>query len=145
MTLAGGCYCGQIRYQTSDRVFHKTVCHCASCRRICGAPSVAWFSVAQRDFRLTRGMPARFRSSPQVTRTFCPRCGTQLTYQHARHADEIDITICSLDDPEQLAPEDHTFTSGRLGWVASWDGLPQYWRSRAEEGGAKGEDDESAN
>jgi hypothetical protein len=137
MPLYGGCYCGDIRYQTEDRVFHRTLCHCASCRRIGGAPSVAWFSVALPDFELTRGTPASFRSSAQVTRTFCPRCGTHLTYRHDGAGAEIDVTLCSLDQPGQLAPEDHTFTGDRLSWVNTADGLPQYRRSRAE-GGREG-------
>jgi hypothetical protein len=132
MTLNGGCYCGGIRYHTSGQLFHKTNCHCSSCRRICGAPSVAWFSVALGDFHITAGTPARFRSSPQVTRTFCPRCGTHLTYQHAASGAEIDVTICSLDQPDKLAPEDHTFTGSRLSWVKTSDGLPEFQRSRAE-------------
>ena len=126
MPLTGGCYCGAIRYEASDEVFHKTICHCEDCRRVSGAPCVAWFSVMQPDFQLTKGVPARLRSSQRVTRTFCAACGTPLTYQHDDTLTEIDITIGSLDHPDSVVPEDHTFTCYRLSWVKTADGLPEY-------------------
>ena len=129
MILNGGCFCGAVRYEASGEIFHKTICHCDDCRRISGATSVGWFSVNLSGFRLLKGAPVRFHSTRHVTRTFC---GTQLSYQHEDMAGEIDITICSLDAPDAVAPEDHTFTYYRLAWDKSADGLPDYHRSRAE-------------
>jgi hypothetical protein len=63
-------------------------------------------------------------------RSFCPRCGTQLTFENDAAAGEIDITTCSLDDPERLPPEDHTHTSSRLKWVKWADGLPEHQEAR---------------
>jgi len=63
------------------------------------------------------GEPARFRSSSHGTRAFCPRCGTPLTFQSTRAPDEIDVTTCSLDEPERIPPRDHTQTATRLPWV----------------------------
>jgi hypothetical protein len=131
MMLAGGCYCGMVRFEADGEVFHRTLCHCADCRRIAGAPAVAWFSVARTALRFTRGAPALFHSSARVTRGFCARCGTHLTYAHDATPDEIDITTCSLDDPEAAPPEDHTFARSRLRWLRSADGLPEYATTRA--------------
>lgn len=132
MVLSGGCCCGAVRYETSEQVFDLTICHCPTCRRASGAPSVAWFSVAQPEFQVISGTPARFRSSLHVTRTFCAECGTPLTYQHEDTPQEIGVTICSLDDPEALRPQNHTFVHYRLGWDVIGDGLTQYQRSSAE-------------
>ena len=130
--LNGGCFCGAIRYETAGTPFHQTNCHCSICRRTTGAPFVAWFSVPRSQFRFTRGTPTRFRSTPQGMRSFCPRCGTQLTFEHDDTLDEIDVTTCSLDDPERLPPEDHTHTSSKLGWVKLPDDLPEYREARYE-------------
>ncbi len=46
--------------------------------------------------------------------------------------DEIDVTLCSLDNPEAVLPKDHTRTSSRLPWVKLADGLPSYRESRQE-------------
>src|SRR5262245_38471947 len=128
--LTGGCHCGRIRYEAIGPTFHETNCHCSICRRTTGAPFVAWFSVRRTDFRLTQGQSTRYAASPQGTRAFCPHCGTQLTFEHTDFADEIDVTICSLDDPERVAPKDHTRTSSRLAWLKLDDGLPQFAQAR---------------
>ncbi len=123
--LAGGCFCGDVRYRLEAPVFHETICHCPDCRKIVGAASVAWFSVARAGLRFTSGSPAAFHSSPGITRRFCGRCGTSLTYENEK-LDEVDITICSLDQPGELAPKDHTHAAGRLPWDPICDGLPAY-------------------
>jgi hypothetical protein len=128
----GGCYCGAVRYEADGAPFHRTLCHCADCRRVAGAPAVAWFSMARIALRFTVGAPAWFRSSAHVTRGFCAKCGTQLTYAHDTTPDEIDITTCSLDDPLALPPEDHTFVRSRLGWLHTADGLPEYQTTRSQ-------------
>ena len=45
-------------------------------------------------------------------------------------SDEIDITLCSLDQPDSLTPEDHTWVSSRLPWVKVCYGLPEHPRTR---------------
>ena len=124
--MKGGCFCGDIRYEVGAATFHETVCHCSICRRTTGAPLVAWFTVPHSDFRLVEGMPTRFRSTEKGMRTFCPRCGTQLTFEHEDFPDEIDVTTCSLEEPERVPPKDHTRTSSKLSWVRLADGLPEY-------------------
>lgn len=133
-TLSGGCACGAVRYEVSAEPFHRTLCHCADCRRAAGAPAVAWFSVHPRDLAFVAGAPTPHRSSPPVERGFCGRCGTQLTYRNDGYPDEVDVTTCSLDDPDAAAPRDHTFVSRRLHWMQVADGLPAYPRTRAEAG-----------
>ncbi len=130
--LTGGCYCSAIRYEASDRALNRTNCHCTMCRGTTGAPCVAWFSVQRNDFRITRGTPTHFRSSAHATRTFCPTCGTQLTFTDDGAPDEIDITTCSLDSSSNVAPQDHTFTASQVPWLKLADGLPRYPRSRSE-------------
>lgn len=130
--LTGGCYCKAIKYRASGRIFNTTVCHCTMCRGTTGAPCVAWFSIASKDFIVLAGTPASFRSSDHATRTFCATCGTQLTFVDDARPGEIDITICSLDDQDSVAPRDHTFTRSQAAWLKLADGMPRFARSRAE-------------
>ncbi|HEY8357691.1 MAG TPA: GFA family protein [Ramlibacter sp.] len=128
----GGCFCDEVRYEAEGEAVHLTNCHCTICRRASGAPFVAWFTVPRSGFRFVRGEPTRFRSSAGATRSFCGRCGSQLTFASDAAPDEIDVTTCTLDDPEALPPEDHTFMRSKLSWVALADGLPQHGRTRQE-------------
>lgn len=122
--LRGGCYCGGVRYEVRGAPFHETLCHCADCRRITGAPAVAWFTAKRADFAMVAGTPTLFRSSPRAVRGFCPACGTPLTFAAEATPDEIDITTVSLDDPEALPPRDHTRAASRLSWDELSETIP---------------------
>lgn len=130
--LHGGCACGAVRYEVSGTPFHRTLCHCVDCRRAAGAPAIAWFSVRTSELAWVAGTPALRRSSPPAQRGFCGRCGTQLLFRSDALPDEVDVTTCSLDDPEAAAPEDHTFAGQALRWLHLDDGLPAYQRTRDE-------------
>ena len=128
--IEGGCLCGAIRYRTSGSAYGITHCHCRTCRRTSGTPFVTWAGFDRDKFAFTQGQPASHASSPNVLRAFCATCGTALTYQRADVPGSIDVTLGSMDDPEALKPEDHTWTENRLSWIALNDRLPQYPRER---------------
>jgi hypothetical protein len=130
--LQGGCFCGRIRYKVTSAPFHETNCHCSICRRTTGAPFVAWFSVRPSEFRWVSGAPSHFRSSSKASRSFCAHCGTQLTFQSDDYPDEIDVTTCSLDQPEAVPPRDHTYTGNKLPWIWLSDRLAQYPQARGQ-------------
>lgn len=126
----GGCYCGYIRYEASGEPFHETICHCTICRRSTGGACVAWFSVSRAQFNVVSGHPATFNSTEQGTRSFCPQCGTQLTFEHTSFPDELDVTTASLDQPNEVPAKDHTHVATRLSWLHVSDDLPQFREAR---------------
>jgi hypothetical protein len=82
------------------------------------------------DFAWSAGKPKRYESSPGVTRGFCDRCGTPLTYAREQDPAWIDLTVASLDEPAGVAPADQTWVEDRLPWMADAGGLPAHARSR---------------
>lgn len=128
--VTGGCFCGAVRYEAGGECSNSMVCHCQSCRRTAGAPAVPWVTFARSGFRFTQGSPAELRSSPPVVRSFCRSCGTPLTYVHQDYVDAVDITTCSLDDPERFPPTHHSWLSHDVPWVKFGDGLPSFQESR---------------
>ena len=122
----GGCLCGAIRYRAWGKAFNITHCHCCTCRRASGAPFVTWAGFDVDKFVFTQGHPTSYASSENVVRTFCDRCGSPLTYQRLDLPDSIDVTLGSLDEPEEISPEDHTWTEHQLSWIALADDLPRY-------------------
>ena len=129
-TIEGGCLCGAVRYRAWGKAYGITHCHCRTCRRAGAAPFVTWAGFDTDTFTFTRGQPTTYASSSNVLRTFCNRCGTPLTYQRHDLPGSIDVTLGSMDDPEALKPEDHTWTESRLSWIALCDHLPAYPRER---------------
>jgi hypothetical protein len=130
--LTGGCYCGAIRYEAAGPAVNQSICHCTMCRGTTGAPCVAWFSVPSQGFQLLGGEPTAYRSSEHATRTFCPTCGTQITFADDASPEEIDIATCTLDRPAEMPPQQHIFTRSRLPWLSLTDGLPHYPGSRSD-------------
>ena len=108
------------------------VCHCRTCCKAAASPAVVWVTVATQDFSLVRGSPSEFHSSLPVTRTFCPSCGTPLTYLHADRPSEIDVTTCSLDDQAAFPPTYHSWMSHSPRWLRFGDDLPGYDQSSTE-------------
>ena len=129
--IEGGCFCGSVRYAASEPPRGSAVCHCQSCRRSANAPAVPWTTFARADFAFTRGQPKTFKSSDDVRRTFCADCGGPLTYEHDKRPDEVDVTTCSLDAPQDFAPAYHIWLADELPWVRLADGLPAYpeWKT----------------
>jgi hypothetical protein len=126
----GGCLCGAVRYRLSGNAMGSMVCHCQTCRRLAGAPVVAWVTFPKEAFQLTRGSPSEFHSTAPVRRTFCGTCGTPLTYAHENSPTSIDITTCTLDNPASFPPTHHSWLSHDIGWVRFGDGLPTFQQSR---------------
>lgn len=124
--FAGGCFCGAVRYRATGAPFDLTHCHCTICRRLSAAAFVTWATFPSAGFAFVAGEPARIASSARASRTFCGRCGTPLTFQLHASPEELDVTVCSLDRPEAIAPEDHTQTATALPWVRLADGLPRH-------------------
>ncbi len=123
----GGCLCGKVRFRASGKprsVFH---CHCFSCRRQTGGAvaSFAAFPVAGH-FAWTAEAPAIFRSTPGVTRRFCPHCGTPLSYEAEKYPDEIHLHIGVFDRPDVLIPEAHWHTEEKVAWFETRDDLPRH-------------------
>ena len=73
-------------------------------------------------------MPVAYESSPGVIRTHCGRCGSPMTYSSNRKPTQVDIFICTLDDPAAVAPTYHAHTEEQLPWFEIADALPRFWK-----------------
>ena len=127
--LGGGCFCGAVRFELAG-VYDAGYCHCTICRRMSGAPAVAWANVFGRDFRIVAGRPRGFASSPAWTRYFCGICGAPV---HQRHPDPprdggdlVCVLIPSLDEPDTVRPRAHIWCSARLPYFEIDDTLPRF-------------------
>jgi hypothetical protein len=122
----GGCLCGAVRYRLTATPTPSTHCHCTMCRRASGAPVVTWTTVPRDRFRLVQGEPVIYCSSADAERRFCGRCGSPLTFWSARCPDDIDVTVGTLDRPDDVPPDHHIFVSSRLAWLHLDETLPEY-------------------
>ena len=127
----GGCLCGAVRYRLDGPPLHADYCHCRMCQRAAGAPVVAWGTWPAERLTWLAGEPRTFASSAKGRRSFCPNCGTPLTF--ADDLVTVDVTLASLDDPAAFAPEYHIWTMSRVPWLDIRDDLPRYNGSAPDE------------
>lgn len=125
----GRCHCGAIVYSFRGGVRHSSVCHCEDCRRCAGSPGVPWIGVAADDFAVEQGQPEAYRSSADVERFFCGKCGCGLWYTNENALPGmVDIQTVTLDDPEEFPPLVHVQIADALSWEDKLADLPRFVR-----------------
>jgi hypothetical protein len=122
----GGCQCGAVRYEASGEPLVVALCHCSMCRRAGAAPAIAWAMYRREQVRMRGAAPATYASSAEALRSFCDRCGTQISFTADFIPGLIDVTVGSFDRPEELPPSLHYWDSKRLPWVRFADELPRF-------------------
>src|SRR5215510_11861103 len=109
----GGCLCSGIRYESSGEPSFALQCHCRDCQRQSGSAYVAAVRVPAAEFRITKGAPKRYTakadSGNEITRVFCPDCGSPLYVQVSTRPDLVGIRVASFDDPSLFRHEAATF------------------------------------
>lgn len=99
--MQGGCYCGAVRYEITEKPILKAQCHCRECQYISGGGPNYFMTLPASGFQLTQGRLQDFIRSDleyPVTRQFCPICGTHITTQ-LRSMGLTVLKIGTLDDP----------------------------------------------
>lgn len=120
----GGCHCGSLRYQFEAPLEDIAHCHCSICRRTSGGTVMSWVTVPLDSFRWLAGSPAAYDSGPTCVRYFCGNCGAHLALFTRNSPQEIDVTIATLDHPEQAAASRHIWIENRLPWLHLDEHLP---------------------
>jgi hypothetical protein len=123
--ITGGCFCKGIRFAFMGPMKAMAHCHCESCRKATSSPFTTWFTVEKSDVTFSGLAPTVYHSSPGVTRTFCPRCGSPLSYEITERPGDIDLYAASLDDHSSFKPNKHVFWSEHVPWVELGDDLPR--------------------
>jgi hypothetical protein len=121
--LTGGCQCGAVRYRIEATPTSANLCHCRMCQKAGGAPFMAFAGFPLDGLAWTRGAPKTFLSSAIAERGFCADCGTPLTYRPLQGG-KIDVTICSLDEPNAIAPRGQLGAETKVDWLDDALALP---------------------
>ena len=129
----GRCLCGEVRFVAAGEPKWVAHCHCESCRRATSAGFATYAGYATGAVAWTGEPPAAYHSSPGVTRRFCPRCGSPVSFEGERWPGEIHLFVPAFEDPAGFQPKGHVYVEEQMPWVRLADGLPRY-RKTAREG-----------
>ena len=128
MAWTGGCLCGAVRYRAAADPVRAVNCHCDMCRRCSGAAFLTFVLFPREGFAWTAGEAKLYRSSAAATRGFCAHCGGTLVMHEADLEDLVQVTLGSLDRPQDVRPDDHVWTEEQVPWLRLDDGLPRFPR-----------------
>ncbi|HEY1044158.1 MAG TPA: GFA family protein [Telluria sp.] len=125
----GSCLCGAVAWVIGGEIDDTSNCWCHMCQKQHGAAFAPYANIADSAFGITRGKDAvaRYRSSPNVERTFCKVCGSNLTWQQDEHKDRIGVTLATFDTPYQGVVTRQLHIESRPGWLP---GINEYLNSR---------------
>lgn len=102
---AGGCLCGDIRYETLADPARVTICHCRFCQRATGSAYMVEPIFRLEDLRITTGTPSVYDlpsagSGKVVHVHFCRNCGTKLYLSFERFTGSCGVYAGTFDDPD---------------------------------------------
>lgn len=113
-----------IRYSVEiDTLKAAYYCHCRMCQKSFGNIFATWINVSKSAVRWVTE-PTYFHSSKLAKRGFCSQCGTPISFEY-HDSGHLDLSVGSLDKPEQIKPINHFGVESRLKAFHKPDGLPE--------------------
>ncbi len=141
--VAGGCFCGGVRYRFSGGMMWHGVCHCSVCRRFSGGAGGAWFGVLSAGVAVSGGAAFygyKADSGNDIRRGVCGKCCAPVYNLNSMMPDVHIIAAGSLDEPGRFSPRLRIYCGGAPSWAlpAGEDGLRRFEGMPQPEGGRKG-------
>lgn len=122
--FTGGCLCGNVRLEATGRPYRVGICHCLDCRKRHGALFHA-AAIFPEDAVRIEGETREYTG-----RHFCPRCGSAV---FAHNEDEIEVSVGSLDAPDQFEPTYELWTVRRESWLPAFAHMRPFEHNREGE------------
>lgn len=120
----GKCLCGEVKIEAFGDALWSGHCHCPSCQKAVSAAFATYAGFKKESVKFTGETLTVFRSSPGVTRRFCNKCGSAISFEGEAWPDEIHLHLVLLDSAASFEPTGHTYVKTRQPWVHMRDGLP---------------------
>ena len=119
-TIHGRCLCGYVLYHYSGPVGPANYCHCEDCRRCTGSAFNIGVRLEAAGFRVvegtTSGFTKRADSGSELTRHFCPQCGSPLFTSSPKHPEYVYVKAGTLDDPTAVRPTHQSWVASAVSW-----------------------------
>jgi len=128
-STTGGCLCGGIRFELSERAATASYCHCTRCQRRTGTASSAQAQVDGRTFRLVRGeelLKCWRHPDGGFEKCFCRECGAHLISRNPENPTQMSVRMGAFDGDPGVRPSWRTHVES----AAVWEPIPDDGRER---------------
>ena len=125
----GNCRCTSVTLTIANKPKMMVQCHCLDCQAFTGTghASLAYFDVADVNINgASVNYSVTADSGAEMTRSFCPACGSRLYGTNSERPDLLAINIGCLEDSEWFEPQAVIYTSRRHDWDITSDEIPQF-------------------
>jgi len=133
--VKGGCQCGAIRYEISGEPDLVYYCHCHDCQKSTGSAFHCGLMLNKKIFKLLSGEPKGHTkladSGNEMTREFCPECGSPLFTHDSGAPNFIVVKAGSLDDPARVTPNVELWTHSKVPWAKIKEGIKSLDKGKA--------------
>ena len=122
-STSGGCLCGAVRFELSERATHAGYCHCTRCQRRTGTAASAQARIDGNSFRVTAGeelITAWRHPDGGFEKCFCSVCGAQLFSRNPADHAQMSIRMSAFDGDPGLRPSWRAFVN----YAAVWEAIP---------------------
>lgn len=127
--FAGGCLCGDVRYESGNDPVMTAHCQCADCRKASGTGHGTHVVLHEAAYTLTgetKSYDHPADSGNIVSRHFCPNCGCAIHSTNSAMPGMVFIRASSLDDPDIVTPQMVVYASRAAAWDYVDPTLPKF-------------------
>jgi len=134
----GRCLCGSVEFEAVGEPVVVAHCHCEDCQRLTGAGHSTGAMFPSARFELSgpiREYALRSEAGNQVTRVFCPSCGSPILGRNTGMPGFVTVSLGTMDDSSTFQPSVVIFARNRKAWdamddsIATFDAQPE-WRPK---------------
>jgi hypothetical protein len=126
---AGSCQCGAVTLTINEKPKMMMQCHCLDCQKSTGTghSSHAYFARESVGIRgEVTGHTVLADSGTEMTRYFCPTCGSRVYGHNNSKPKLISIEVGCLEDHSWFSPQAVLYTSRQHDWDITSDEIPNY-------------------
>lgn len=136
--MQGGCACGEVRYELRSRPMWVNCCHCTWCQRETGSAFAVNALIETDCVTLLHGVPEPIHTPSNSGKgqiiLRCPKCQVAVWSHYNGAGPKVAfIRTGTLDQPHDIEPDIHIFTTTKRPWVVLPPGkpsVPEYFNAK---------------
>jgi len=116
---SGGCLCGKVKYTLNKEPVRMAQCHCDHCRLSTGTGHMSLAFFNKDDFDVsgeTSYYTTTSDSGAQMSRHFCPECGSRLFGTNSSAPSIVSIAVGCVDDSSWFNPGAIVYNKNKPHW-----------------------------
>jgi len=118
--LQGGCMCGKVRYEITEKPLFTQACHCKDCKVLTGSSFVLNTSVLDNTLVVkgeVSSIELKAGSGASCKTYFCKRCGTFVYADYDSAVKRLTVRTKTLDQANIFPPQAHIFIKNKDPWI----------------------------